>query len=107
MKTIEYAGGGHIRFERIKPFVNTCKVTGVRENVNVVVEYVPDGKVIDIVDYRKFFEQEFNLLIEEIAEVVMNEIWNSAQPKYAKVIVYLEGNEHLTDWSVTITRHKK
>ena len=106
MKTIPFAGGGLIRFERIKPFVKYCKVTGVKENVNIVVEYIPDGKVIDIVDYRKYFEREFNLLIEEICESVMEEIWQSAAPKYAKVVVYLEGNPHLTDWSVTLERKK-
>lgn len=32
-----------IRFERIKPFMNICKVTGVSELVNVVTEYKVGG----------------------------------------------------------------
>lgn len=91
-----------IHFDRIKPFKNVCKVTGVEENCNVVVDYIPNGKVIDIVDYRKFFEQGFNELIEDIAKIVFDEITESATPEYLKVTVYLEGNEHLTDWSCTI-----
>ena len=91
-----------IRFERIKPFKNICKVTGVEEKCNVVVEYIPNDKVIDIVDYRKFFERGFNELIEDIASIVYDEIQASAKPHYLKVVVLLEGNEHLTDWSCTI-----
>ncbi len=91
-----------IRFERIKPFKNICKVTGVEENCNVVVEYIPNDRVIDIVDYRKFFERGFNELIEDIAAIVYDEIVKSANPRYLKVTVYLEGNPHLTDWSCTI-----
>lgn len=91
-----------IRFDRIKPFKNICKVTGVEELCNVVVEYVPTDRVIDIVDYRKFFEQGFNELIEDIAVIVYNEIRESAHPGYLKVTVFLEGNEHLTPWSCTV-----
>jgi len=74
---------------------------------NVVVEYVPNARVIDIVDYRRFFDREFNLLIEEICQLALDEIWQSAAPKYAKVTVYLEGNPHLTDWSCTLERGTK
>ncbi len=98
--------GGRIRFERIKPFENICKVTGVKELCNVVLEYEPDGRVIDIVEWRKYFEQGFNLLIEDICSQVLEEVWNSAAPKYAKVTIYLEGNPHLTDWSCSKERTK-
>ena len=93
-----------IRFERIKPFKNICKVTGVSEWVNVVTEYKVGGgnKVVDIVEYRKFFDRTFNELIEDIAKIVYDEIMNSAQPEWLRVEVYLEGNPHLTDWRVTI-----
>lgn len=37
--------GRVIRFERIKPFKNICKVTGVSELVNVVVEYKVGGVI--------------------------------------------------------------
>lgn len=92
-----------IRFDRIKPFKNICKVTGVEEFCNVVTEYkVGGGKVLDICDYRKFFERTFNELIEDIAKKVYKEIMTSAEPEWLRVTVYLEGNEHLTDWSCTI-----
>ena len=91
-----------IRFERINPFYNICKVTGVREKCNVVVEYIPNGKVIDVIEYRKYFEREWNELIEDIAQLTYDEIMSCAEPKYLKVQVFLEGNPMLTDWSVTI-----
>lgn len=59
MKTIELTGDAprkKITFERIKPFKNICKVTGVQEFCNAVVEYIPRKKVVDIVDYRRWFE---------------------------------------------------
>lgn len=106
MKVIELKekAGRVIRFERIKPFKNICKVTGVSELVNVVTEYKVGGgnKVVDIVEYRKFFDRTFNELIEDIAKIVYDEIMNSAQPEWLRVEVYLEGNPHLTDWRVTI-----
>lgn len=106
MKTIELKDktGRVVRFERIKPFKNICKVTGVEEMCNIVTEYAVGGgnKVVDIVEYRKFFERTFNELIEDIAKEVFDEIMQSAQPKWLKVTVYLENNPHLTDWSVVI-----
>lgn len=106
MKTIELSEkvGRVIRFDRIKPFKNICKVTGVEEMCNVVTEYAVGGgnKVVDIVEYRKFFDHTFNELIEDIAKKVYDEIMQSAQPEWLRVTVYLEGNQHLTDWSVTI-----
>lgn len=109
MRTIDIKKGVErlIRFERIKPFKNICKVTGVEENCNVVVEYIPTEKVIDIVDYRRYFEGGFNELIEDIAKLVYDEIIQSAHPKYLKVTIFLEGNKHLTDWSCTIQTKNK
>lgn len=105
MKTIDIESNDiprRIRFERIRPFKNICKATGVEQWCNVVVEYIPNSKVIDIVDYRKYFERRFNDLIEDIALVVFNEIQTSAKPLYIKVTVFLENNPHLTNWSCTI-----
>ena len=93
-----------IHFDRIKAFKNVCKVTGVTENCNVVVDYVPSDKVIDIVDYRKYFERDFNALIEEIAQDLFQYIDNLIKPKKLKVQVFLENNEHLTDWSVIVEK---
>lgn len=106
MKTIDFTPRGNIliHYDRITPFTNVCKVTGVEEKVNLVVEYVPNDKVIDIVDYRKFFERKFNNLIEEIAQLVFDEIERSAHPKHIMVQVFLEGNSKLTDWNVKITK---
>ena len=59
-------------------------------------------KVVDIVEYRQFFDRTFNELIEDIARLVYDEINKSIQPRWLRVTVYLEGNAHLTDWSVTI-----
>lgn len=109
MKTIQLQDqtGRVIRFGRIKPFKNICKVTGVEELCNVVTEYcVGGGKVVDIVDYRQFFDRTFNELIEDIAKKVFDEIMNSAHPEWLRVTVYLEGNPHLTDWSVEIDSRK-
>ena len=58
--------------------------------------------MLDIVEYRKYFEHTFNELIEDIAKKVFDEITECVQPEWLRVEVYLEGNPHLTDWSVTI-----
>lgn len=93
-----------ITFEKIKPFTNVCVVTGVSEAVNVRVRYIPKKKVIDICSYREFFEVwSSNLAIEDIADVVFNEIWNSANPKALEVEVYLE-DPRLTPWSVLVSK---
>lgn len=98
-----------IKFGRIKPFKNVCKVTGVDELCNIVTEYCVGGgkKVIDIVEYRKYFDRTFNELIEDIAKKVYDEIMQSAEPKWLRVEVFLEGNPHLTDWSVVIDSRNK
>ena len=109
MKSIDFNSKTKIkiRFDRIKPFVNYCKVTGEKEFCNVIVEYIPNDKVLDIIEYRKFFEIGFNELIENIAIIVFEEISKTIQPLYLKVTVFLEGNENLTDWSVTIDSDNK
>lgn len=104
MKSIDFDSKTKIkiRFEKIKPFVNYCKVTGEKELCNIVTEYIPNNKVLDIIEYRNFFDREFNELIENIAIIVYNEISKTIKPEYLKVTVFLEGNKHLTDWNVTV-----
>lgn len=47
------------------------------------------------------------MLIEEIADALFNEIMNSAEPEWLRVTIFLEGNPHLTDWSVTIDSNER
>lgn len=53
MKVIELKekAGRVIRFERIKPFKNICKVTGVSELVNVVTEYKVGGVIKSLISW--------------------------------------------------------
>lgn len=107
MKSIEFKNNTQqlkIKFERIKPFKNICAVTGAEEFCNLVVEYTPSNKIIDIVSYREYFNKTFNELIENIAIKVFNDINDEINPLYLKVTVFLEGNPHLTDWSCTIEK---
>ena len=108
MKTIPNKYGDfEIEFGRINPFVNVCPETGKEEFVNIVTTYIPDEKLIEIVSYREFFNRKFDLHIEGIADLVFNEIFRVAEPKHIKVQVFLEGNEDLTDWNVTMQGAKK
>ena len=104
MKTLEHNWLPKvITFEKIKPFTNTCIVTGISEAVNVKVRYIPNDRVIDICSYREFFENfHSTLAIEDIADVVFKEIKNSCNPKALEVEVFLE-DPRLTPWSVLIS----
>lgn len=105
MKSIDYKAKNKmlIHYNRVKPFANVCKVTGTLEYANAEVEYIPNDKVIDICDYRRWFEGDVkNLLIEDIAQELFDEIQTSINPKYLCVRIYLEGNPMLTDWFVEI-----
>lgn len=106
MKVINFENKKEIsvHFDRIRPFSNVCAVTGVKELCNIVVDYTPSDKVIDIVDFRKYFEGGFNELIEDIAIKVFEEIVKSANPKKLRVQVFLEGNEHLTERNVVVEK---
>lgn len=108
MRTIEFKNKFKplIRYGRVKPFLNTCPVTGEKEWCNVEVEYKPTDKVLDIVSYRKYIETVTGggMLIEDIADKIFNEINNLINPSSLMVRVYLEGNPHLSDWSVTIEK---
>ena len=92
-----------IKYEKIKPFKNICVVTGVLEECNIEIEYIPNKKVLEIASYREFFEQKFNMYIEEIAETVFKTISELIEPKYLRVSVFLE-DSNLTPWSVTIEK---
>ena len=92
-----------IRIEKIRPFINVCKVTSEKELCNITVEYVPDKYVLELESYRQYFNKTFNMYIEEIAESVFNKINSLIKPKKLIVRVYLE-DEKLTPWSVEIKK---
>lgn len=93
-----------ITFEKIKPFTNICVVTGISEAVNVKVKYIPKDRVIDICSYREYFEKwNSNLAIEDIADVIFHEIWDSCEPEALEVEVFLE-DPRLTPWSVLVSK---
>ena len=100
-------GDSVIEFGRINPFANVCKETGDFEFVNIVTIYHPDDKLIEIGSYRKFFDRPFNLHIEGIAKLAIDEIVKTVNPKRCVVKVFLEGNEDLTDWNVTMKYIKR
>lgn len=89
-----------IVFKRVKPFRNKCAVTGGLEWCNAEIEYIPRKRIIDIVEYRKWFDKDFNELIEVIAMSLFNEIIRDVEPEFLRVRVYLENNPDLTDWYV-------
>ena len=91
-----------IKLGKIKPFVNTCVVTGGCENVNVEVEYIPKKKLLEVVSYRKQFDREFNESMEKMCEKVFDALMRDVEPEWLKVTIYLT-EERLTPWSVTIT----
>ena len=103
MKTIQYATKHKIviSFDKIKPFYNICKVTGMKEKCNVTLSYIPNKKILEIDSYRNYFDKLFNMYIEEIATTTFEDIWKHLKPKYLNVTVYLE-DKKLTPWSVTV-----
>lgn len=107
MKAIKFKFDGVISFGRIKPFKNTCKVSGKEEWCNIEIEYKPDENILEIGSYREYFEEQTNLLIEDICSTVAEEIFKVIRPKWLKVTVYLEGNPDLTDWKVSKKLTKK
>ena len=90
-----------IHFGKIKPFINICRVTGEQEYCNVEVTYIPKDKVLELGTYRKFFEKGFSMYIEELADHVFEKIVREVNPRYLKVVIFLE-DEKLTPWNVTI-----
>lgn len=103
MKAIEYKWLSKIiKIGKIKPFNNVCKVTGQCEDCNVEVTYIPNNKVIELGSYRKYFEQWFNLYIEELADKIFEDIYKLIDPVELKVEVFLT-QESLTPWSVLVS----
>jgi len=94
-----------IKFDKIKPFVNKCKVTGDDENCNIKIEYIPNESLIEIGSYREMFVKPRHQYIEEICKDVFDTILIKVNPKYLKVTVYLE-DAKLTPWNVTLTKGK-
>ena len=102
MKKIKYdsAYDLNIKFEKIKPFYNVCRVTGVKEKCNIIIEYTPSLYILEIESYRDYFNKVFNMYIEELAETTFDKIFKLIKPKHLKVTVFLE-DKKLTPWSVT------
>ena len=104
VKTINFKGEKmSIVFEKLKPFINVCPITNKKEKVTLKVEYIPNEKVIDIVDFRRVMSEQTNELIESIAQRVYKMLKECANPSYLCVTAFLIGDgQNLTDWSVTI-----
>ena len=94
-------GNPLIKFEKIKNFVNTCKVTGDKEECNIELEYIPNEFLIEIGSYREMMAQERHQYIEEICQDVFETIKKVVKPKYLKVTIHLL-DDKLTPWTVTL-----
>jgi len=94
-----------IKIGSIKKFVNICQVTKQKEYCNVEVEYSPNGKIIELGSYRRYFASGFKMLIEDICSQVYRDIMTEINPKFLKVTIYLlkDEKQKLTPWSVTKT----
>jgi len=90
-----------IKIDKIKPFVNICKVTKKEEYINCEVKYIPNDSVIEIGSYRERLAEGFKEYIEDIPQIIYDEILNLIQPKKLFVKVYLE-DEYLSNWSVEV-----
>ena len=91
----------HIKLDKIKPFVNTCVVTGGCENVNIEVEYIPGDKLLEVVNFRENFNREFNESMEKMCEKVFDAFMRDVEPRWLKVTIFLD-EVRLTPWHVTI-----
>lgn len=101
MKKIKYSFDGIIHFEKIDSFVNICKVTGKSELCNVEITYRPTDHILEIGSYREFFQQQFNMYIEELCDFVFNHINTLISPAELEVVIYLtDENKDLTPWTV-------
>ena len=92
-----------IKINKIKPFINRCKVTNVKETCNVEIEYVPNKKLIELNSWRDYFKKEFNDYLEVIALNVFEDIIKYINPKKIKVTIFLE-DKKLTPWNVTFEK---
>jgi len=94
-----------VRIEKIKPFINICKVTGETEEMNIEITYVPKDKIIELGSYREFFEQGFNDYVEKLAMDFFNILDETIRPHQLSVKVYLD-EKTLTPWSVTLNTNE-
>jgi len=95
-----------ISYGRIAPFYNICKVANIREEFNITMEYIPDKYLLEVGTYRKYFQQLFNLYIEELVEDVFSHLWELLEPKYLKVTIHVD-DKNLTYWDVTMQKTKE
>ncbi|MCA9496153.1 MAG: hypothetical protein KC589_04375 [Nanoarchaeota archaeon] len=100
MKRISYKNDLEICFDKIKPFINICKITGKEELCNITIRYIPNEYILEIGSYREYFNKVFNEYIEDICSNVYDELNSLLQPLELEVIVYLEEGEGLTPWRV-------
>lgn len=93
-----------VQIEKIRPFSNTCLVNSLKEDINVEMQYIPNNKVLDIVSYRKYFENKvYHDLLENILIEIFETLNKLLSPKYLKVTLFLE-DSRLTPWSITIEK---
>tara|TARA_Y100000034_G_scaffold118337_1_gene158892 strand:+ start:158 stop:487 length:330 start_codon:yes stop_codon:yes gene_type:complete len=92
-----------IRFGKIRPFQNICKVTGRLEHMNAEIEYIPNKYLLEIGSYRERLDEGFDDYVEGVGKTIFDEIDSLIKPKALKVIVYLE-DKYLSPWNVEITK---
>ena len=57
MKRISYKNDLEICFDKIKPFINICKITGKEELCNITIRYIPNEYILEIGSYREYFSR--------------------------------------------------
>ncbi len=77
------------------PFSAVCTVTDKPFGGEVVVQYVPVGKVLEYVDVEAFVGGVCNSkrTAEELAHVVFTEVESSLKPKQLRVLVDVKHSE--------------
>lgn len=79
----------------VLPFSAVCTVTDKPFDGDVVIEYVPDHKVLEYVDAERFVRDTClqKLTAEELTQAVYEAVMGALKPAFAKVLVDVKHSE--------------
>lgn len=86
-QTLKYKGEKQLIEYKTSEFSAVCPTTGLPDIATVIIEYVPDGKIIELKSLKFYFVSFRNVGIyqEDATDRIFKDIWKLAGPKYLKI----------------------
>ncbi len=87
LETIDYKGGDQLIEYKTREFSAVCPFSGLPDIAEVIIRYIPSGKILELKSLKYYFVSFRNVGIyqEKATDRIFSDIKNILKPKYLYV----------------------